>query len=55
MNIYKELCSIHKPGGSGISESSLSSCVKVVEILVQKMNIWIRETLKSRLIVEELL
>jgi len=30
MNIYKELCSIHKPGGLGISETSLNNCVKTV-------------------------
>lgn len=42
MNIYKEICSIHKPGGAGLSESSLSNCLRVVELLVQKMNTWVR-------------
>lgn len=54
MNIYKEICSIHKPGGAGISESALSNCVKVVELLVQQMNSWMRETLKSRPLIKEL-
>lgn len=42
MNIYKELCSIHKPGGLGISETSLNNCVKTVEQLIQKKNHWLR-------------
>lgn len=31
MNIYKELCSIHKPGGKGITEAILSGAIRVCE------------------------
>lgn len=55
MNIYKELCSIHKPGGLGISEESLNNCVKTVEQLIQKKNNWLREIVKNRPVVKELI
>lgn len=29
MNVYNELCSVHKPGGKGITENVLSGIIKV--------------------------
>lgn len=29
MNVYKELCCIHKPGGMGISQDILTGCLKL--------------------------
>jgi hypothetical protein len=55
MNVYREVCSIHKPGGAGLSEEALAGCLRVAETAVQKMNGWMRETAKTRPLVEELL
>lgn len=48
MNVYKELCSIHKPGGLGISEATLSGCVKVAEQRVKEANAWLRSVAAER-------
>ena len=29
LNIYKEICSIHKPGGLSITQETLSGCLKL--------------------------
>lgn len=31
LNVYNEICSIHKPGGKGITESIISGVVKICE------------------------
>jgi hypothetical protein len=46
MNVYKELCSIHKPGGMGISEQTLSGCVKLAEQRVKASTEWMRNMVK---------
>lgn len=31
MNVYNELCFIHKPGGKGITENIMSGMIKICE------------------------
>lgn len=31
MNVYKEICSIHKPGGMGLDQETISGVIKILE------------------------
>jgi exosome complex component RRP45 len=48
MNVYKEICNIHKPGGMSISEETLSGCVKLAEQRIKETTEWMRTMVKER-------
>ena len=48
LNIYKEICSIHKPGGLSITQETLSGCLKLAEKKVKESTEWMREAVKKR-------
>lgn len=48
MNVYGELCSIHKPGGRGISETVLSGIIKVCEKEIRAATTQLRQKVQAR-------
>ena len=48
MNVYKELCGVHKPGGKGVDEQTLSGCVRNVEQRVKGVTEWMRNVTSRR-------
>jgi hypothetical protein len=48
MNIYKEICSIHKPGGMGLDQDTISGTVRILEEKVKEKTEKMREIVKAR-------
>ncbi len=48
MNVYKEICSIHKPGGMGLDQETVSGTIKILEERVKEKTDWIRNAVKAR-------
>lgn len=46
MNVYKEICAIHKPGGMGLDEETISGAIKIVEEKVKLKTEQIRAIVK---------
>lgn len=48
MNIYKDICSIHKPGGISIEHKTLMQLIEVCELKINEFTILMRQIIKSR-------
>lgn len=48
MNIYKDICSIHKPGGMPIEPSTLMRLTDVCELKVADFTNFIRNVISNR-------
>lgn len=48
MNIYKDICSIHKPGGMPIEQSTLMKLIEVCELKVKEFTTLIRNFVEQR-------
>lgn len=48
MNVYKDVCSIHKPGGMPIEQSTLMKLVEVCELKVKEFTMLIRNFVEKR-------
>ena len=48
MNVYKEICSIHKPGGMGLDQETISGTLRILEEKVKEKTEKMRELVKER-------